>query len=346
MTASPYAIGAMAMVSASRFRQIGARISEQLGHGIAKAKAIPKVAAQWLDDHREEIFAALDKLERLTRHMTSRFLPPAETGALTSAGWTPFAWSLEEITNWGGLALTQGTDATNAAICAAYRAENWARLDHLAKSMYASPLLSRRAQLIRDAVEAHKLGLHAASIPLLIAQLEGATRDAVDQAAAAVVRVEAAHDGNQLVTLADASPRRTSALDSLLRLDPRGLAVFAGQVYSLRLAGLYARYFPPAQPIPPGSRHAILHGADLDYPSEALSLQLLLLLEGLPTAVVAMQLAAVGKALHAGLVAYSEAIARDAAEQDRLTRHRSPRRPATGRRSPPVRPADRRLLTK
>jgi hypothetical protein len=88
-----YAMGAMG--SLSRLQQAGMRISRQLGLGIAKVKAIPRAAGQWLDDHREEIFAAMDKLERLTRHMTSRFLPPAETGALTSAGWTPFAWSLE-----------------------------------------------------------------------------------------------------------------------------------------------------------------------------------------------------------------------------------------------------------
>jgi len=343
---SPYAITAMAMASASRFRQLGAGISKQLHRGIAKVKAIPIAAGQWLDDHHEEILAALDQLERFTRHLTSRFLPPAETAALTSAGWTPFRWSLDEIRAWGRLALTQSTDATNDAICAAYRAENWARLDELAKSMYASPLLARRAHLIRDAVEAQKLGLYAASIPLLIAQLEGAARDAVDQAAAAVVRVEGDYDGDQLVTIADASPRQTSALDSLLRLDPRGLAVFAGQVYRLRLTDLYARYFPPAQPIPPGSRHAILHGADLGYPSEVLSLQLLLLLEGLPTAVVAMQVAAVGKALHAGLVAYSEAVAREAAEQDRLARHRSLRRSATRRRVRKVSPQARPLLRK
>jgi hypothetical protein len=334
-----------AMGSLSRLQQAGMRISRQLGLGIAKVKAIPRAAGQWLDDHREEIFAAMDKLERLTRHMTSRFLPPAETGALTSAGWTPFAWSLEEIRNWGRLALSQGADVTNAAICAAYRAENWARLDDLAKSMYDSTLLVRRAHLIRDAVEAHKLGLYAASIPVLIAQLEGATRDAVDQAAAAVVRVEADDDSEQLVTIAAASPGQTSALASLLRLDPRGLAVFAGQVYRLRLTDLYARYFPPAQPIPPGSRHAILHGADLDYPSEVLSLQLLLLLEGLPAAVVAMQVAAVGKAMHAGLIAYSEAVAQKAAKQDRLARQRSARR-AARRRRPRPRPAARPLLTK
>lgn len=204
--ARPYANRTTGKDARSRLCRFTARVSQPLRRGIEKIRTVPRAAGQWLEDHHEEILEAVDKLERIARHLTSRFLPPQETAALTTAGWTPFGWSLEEIRVWGRLALTEGEDAVNAAICAAYRAENWARLEDLAQSMYAAPLLARRVHLIRDAVQAHKLGLHAATIPPLIAQLEGATRDEVDQAAAEVARVEADHDSDRLVSIAEAFP--------------------------------------------------------------------------------------------------------------------------------------------
>jgi hypothetical protein len=120
-------------------------------------------------------------------------------------------------------------------------------LDELERAWVADVRLARRLPLLSPALDAHREGKYALSIPVLLAQFEGLV-------------VEMAANPPRKFTHADllAHVERVTAED-----DGAGVAL------SSFVKHVFLAKFRPGSTIPPFSRHAILHGGDLDYATES-----------------------------------------------------------------------------
>lgn len=121
-----------------------------------------------------------------------------------------------------------------------------------------NPLLQRRLPILREALEAHSEGRYALSIPAIIPQIEGLVASAFGHSGKLDVRTVKGY-------VEVAFPRDQG-------FDRMGVAFF--------LKILFDR-FQWGSPIPLFSRHAILHGADVDYATEENSLRAILFLDQL-----------------------------------------------------------------
>ncbi len=119
-----------------------------------------------------------------------------------------------------------------------------------------SALTTDRHQILSDAVDAHLSGKYNLSIPATLAQIEG------------VVATAHRHQGR----MSGASLRRY--VDSILEIDASHLPL-----RSVILDGIYARFYWGDSEVPSLSRHAILHGACIQYGTVENSLRVILLLD-------------------------------------------------------------------
>jgi hypothetical protein len=121
----------------------------------------------------------------------------------------------------------------------------------------ADPFLKRRFKPLSQALEAHAAGLFSASVPTLIAQLEGLIADLSGH--------KGQMNGAAWVRL----------MDEIASQDPLAgklVAVFATEI----LTGKFAHGGDVASPL---SRHAILHGGDVDYGTETNSRTAILIVD-------------------------------------------------------------------
>jgi hypothetical protein len=131
-------------------------------------------------------------------------------------------------------------------------------LDGLEATWAAHPLLEHRMPLLGQALQAHKLGMFAVSVPTLIAQFEGIVADA------------AKHVGKMGGPALRVHVERLAA----------GSAV-AGRMFTSFVNHALLAKFEHGSLAPPFSRHAILHGGDLDYATELNSRTAILLIDNL-----------------------------------------------------------------
>jgi hypothetical protein len=133
-------------------------------------------------------------------------------------------------------------------------------LSGLEDTWSAHPRLERRMRILEQALRAHELGMFAVSIPALLAQFEGAVADVVNH-------TDSMSGGEMKKHV------RTIAAD--------GGAV--GAMFSTFVCDVFVAQFKHGQtpPLPPFSRHAILHGGDVSYPSETNSRTVILLIDTL-----------------------------------------------------------------
>lgn len=132
-------------------------------------------------------------------------------------------------------------------------------VDQFAASWSKIAWLQPRMHILKAGIKAHERGEYALSIPALLAQIEG------------IVATGYGHKGHL-------SQRRYIAyLDRLLTADWDVMGDMA-LTNRVMIECLLAD-FGHNQVIPSLSRHAILHGADVSYPTEANSLKAILLLD-------------------------------------------------------------------
>jgi hypothetical protein len=129
-------------------------------------------------------------------------------------------------------------------------------LDSLEASWTTNKHMSRRAPLLRDALIAHRYGLFGASIPTLVAQFEGLVADI------------AGHAGRM-----DGAELRKHVEDMTMG-DVLGAPILLSFLNDALLAKFYH-----GSPVPPFSRHAVLHGADVNYGTERNSRTAILLID-------------------------------------------------------------------
>lgn len=130
-------------------------------------------------------------------------------------------------------------------------------LPRLKEEWRADTYLRRRIDPLRDALDAHAAGLFGASIPALLAQLEGLIADLSE------------HRG----TMKEAKWREH--MNALAGKDP-----FVGELVQLFVGEILAAPFGHGADVSsPLSRHAILHGGDVGYASETNSRTAILLVD-------------------------------------------------------------------
>lgn len=131
-------------------------------------------------------------------------------------------------------------------------------LESLEATWGAHPLLMRRLPLLQQALQAHRLGMFAVSIPTLVAQFEGLVADATN------------HEGTM----------GGSALRNHVATLAAGANVTGGMFTSFVNDALLAQ-FEHGSLAPPFSRHAILHGGDINYATELNSRTAILLIDNM-----------------------------------------------------------------
>jgi hypothetical protein len=131
-------------------------------------------------------------------------------------------------------------------------------LDELEASWTVHPHLKRRISLLQEALKAHKHRMFAVSVPTLIAQFEGLVADVTKHTGV----MNGAALRTHVATLA-ASERVAGGLFVSFVNDAL-LVQFAHGCLS-----------------PPFSRHAILHGGDIDYATEVNSRTAILLIDNM-----------------------------------------------------------------
>jgi hypothetical protein len=129
-------------------------------------------------------------------------------------------------------------------------------MDGLEVSWAANHHLQRRLVLLRQALEAHKLRLFGVSVPALVAQFEGLVVDMIG------------HTGKMNFEQLKALVATLAASDT----------VTDGMLTSF-VNDTFLEKFHHGLPTPPFSRHAVLHGADVDYATEVNSRTAILLVD-------------------------------------------------------------------
>ncbi len=129
-------------------------------------------------------------------------------------------------------------------------------LEKLESTWAANQHLQRRLPLLRQALKAHGLGLFGVSIPTLVAQFEGLVVDMMG------------HAGKMTFDQLKAFVATLAAPDTL-----------TGGMLTAFVDDAFLARFHHGFPIPPFSRHAILHGADVDYATELNSRTAILLID-------------------------------------------------------------------
>lgn len=121
---------------------------------------------------------------------------------------------------------------------------------------------ARRMHILRQALKAHELGMYAVSVPTLIAQFEGLIADAVQH--------QGRMDGSSLGEHVQALGSKDGAF---------------GAMFSSFVTDAFLDKFKHGQasPMPKISRHAILHGGDINYGTEMNSRTVIFLIDALRT---------------------------------------------------------------
>lgn len=131
-------------------------------------------------------------------------------------------------------------------------------LERLASTWAGVPELTRRLPLLQAALRVHQLGIFEASVPLLFAQFEGLVVDLMQ------------HTGHLHFTQLTNYVAQLSSEDGLI-----------GHMLTGFVQDVLATQFKHGFAIPPLSRHAVLHGADVDYATETNSRTAILLIDQL-----------------------------------------------------------------
>ncbi|WP_437313661.1 hypothetical protein [Sorangium sp. So ce385] len=166
--------------------------------------------------------------------------------------------NLHDLTRLTDVYETQGATAVVSAIETEYERIFGAPefLGSLRESWMASNLLAPRWPILNDALKAHTYGLFGASVPALIAQAEGIIVD--------LRQYTGKVNGPTLQTLLK------ETVDGDPFTGPLVTSFFRNVLHAAFQHGAAAGLF---------SRHAILHGGDLQYPSERNSRTSILLID-------------------------------------------------------------------
>ena len=155
-----------------------------------------------------------------------------------------------------------------------YRQDNWEPLQDMVVGWQGDDLFARRMPIIRDALEAHIAGKYTLSVPALLPQVEGIASGIVGLPPGKSKRVVTGAVETELGDFL--APVARDALVSFV----------TGMLYPGVDFGAFDEWLEMKGWQSPEAlhRHAILHGAQVEYASEENSLRAFLLLDALASA--------------------------------------------------------------
>jgi hypothetical protein len=166
-----------------------------------------------------------------------------------------------------------GSGTVNSVVSRYYAKKNWQLLDRVLDACRYHPNLQRRAEPIRQALQAHRQGLYAVAVPALLLQLEGIAADYVKE------NKLIPNIGKQTKRIVVAALRNTPC--SLV--DVRTYAgVSALLFYVERSMYMFVDFNKDHQRLLREKRliaHAIRHGRQISYGSRMNSLRLFLMID-------------------------------------------------------------------
>ncbi|HEV3191311.1 MAG TPA: hypothetical protein VGY54_12470, partial [Polyangiaceae bacterium] len=200
-------------------------------------------------------------VQELCRHW-DKHAPATLKGAISSQGLiVPISqMSFPDLVALLGVHREKGDDAVVQWIRGQYDEIFCAAgfLDNLEATWAANSHLNRRLPLLQQSLKAHKLRMFAVSVPTLLAQFEGLVADATN------------HSG---LMNGETMRRHVATLAN-------GAHVTGGMLLSFVNDALLTQ-FGHGSLLPPFSRHAILHGGDVDYATEVNSRTAIFLIDNL-----------------------------------------------------------------
>jgi hypothetical protein len=237
--ADPFAHSAAAKLAAAS-SQLSA--TQELAERLNPAGAVQRLHEKI--EQLAEPFSALERLQQLHRALT-RFegMPERLSDALVSAGYSPHPeLTLPDVALIVEAFEEEGPDAAVEVVERIY--DEMLADERFSAGMHARwDAIPGRGDVLMHCLLAYEQGLYGAMVPSLIAQVEGMILDATDFAG--WVRGDTVQA--KLAELLDE--------DDVLTLATAG---FLGSV-------LHHKFHHGDEPMPPLSRHAILHGGDTGF---------------------------------------------------------------------------------
>lgn len=243
-------------------RQFGAVVE-----AIRTAEMAAQAAAEWVVSHQEQLRATLLWLENWPRQWGDTL---REYGRIcTQAGWPPtLRLPLPVIADLVGRKREGATpDAMSAALEQAWLAcFTDEEVSRIVSQWWVWPeVMDVRRPLLEDALEAHRQGRFALSVPVFVAQIEGVL--AATFAHAGQLRGHGVHNKNSPgASFLEILASRSNDVIEKTCIVSYSVDVLFGQ-------------FEHGRPWRGLNRHAILHGADTTYATRVRSLQAILALD-------------------------------------------------------------------
>jgi hypothetical protein len=202
-----------------------------------------------------ELRQIVDAWPRLNDRLTS--MTAAVRGAVAQAELPPCR--LLSLDDWGEVEAAHREHGVGDAAQVVLRLSREALMHEptrttLVRDWRENVVVATRAEILEQALEAHVQGKYALSVPPFLAQLEGIVADAK-------------HPANRRMSQDNIKDyvRQVAAGDDLMG------TIITDFVSNVVLANFYR-----GDPVPPFSRHAILHGADTTYANERNSIKAIL----------------------------------------------------------------------
>lgn len=216
------------------------------------------VVAQKSAPIRELIAQEKERREQLRRWFETI---DADNGWLLKMGWPPLMHGpLNAASRLRSSCSVLSAKATRKAVdkaIVAYYGQDRIRKEILTK-WQTQTFLKRRIAILRSAVDAHIRRDYALSVPAVLAQTEGVVADYFG------------HCGRVNWKEVKAHVKQMMADGGLAKCN---------DLYRQFVMDIVLADFEHGNPVPDLNRHAILHGADIDYPTAAKSLKAILILD-------------------------------------------------------------------
>ena len=245
--------------------------------------------------------------ELLSRVVTITKSPPTTEGRRVVVGWVEQAAGLELVIPafcmcniilapsmprklWMNIVSVVPPNKEKAChlVLGHYEKHRWAALESILLSWRENPIFARRMAILKDALSVHKQSKWTLSIPSLLPQIEGISLDIVKQLGLPSDKKAIVIDKNINKEIGKTVPSQVFSRLSIDIFTPREMVAIYTLLYYLE--GQLYKWIDLLEEIRQTdeldylNRHAVLHGAQIDYASKINSLRCFLVLDTLQLA--------------------------------------------------------------
>jgi len=285
----------------------------RVGHNDNNDLHVPPFLTPYFDSLGGEWGAALKKYmnELLSRVLAITKSPPTAAGRRVIIEWAEQAAGLELVIPtfcmcnlilapsmprklWMNIAsiVPPNKEKTYRLVLSYYEKHRWAALESTLLSWRENPIFARRMAILKDALSVHKQGKWTLSVPSLLPQIEGVSLDIVKQLGLPPDKKAIVIDKNINKEIGKTVPSQVFSRLSINIFTPREMVAIFTLLYHLE-GQLYKwidllKEIRQTDELDYLNRHAVLHGAQIDYASKINSLRCFLVLDTLQLATKAL----------------------------------------------------------